>query len=181
MRVIGGRYHGRKLKGIRGDQFRPTTQMVKGAILDSLYGDVQDGSFLDLFAGSGGVGIEALSRGAGKAVFVEKSRRAADIIEENLGKCGIDPGSYAVIRNDAIDFLRREAEEGKKYRVIFADPPYSTDMAMQVMDFICNLDYRICRILIIECAQELSPPPECCANLKRIKSYGQTYVNYFRF
>ncbi|MFO7915215.1 MAG: 16S rRNA (guanine(966)-N(2))-methyltransferase RsmD [Candidatus Krumholzibacteriales bacterium] len=181
MRVIGGRFHGFRLKGIRGDDFRPTTQMVKGAILDSLYGDVQDEVFLDLFAGSGGMGIEALSRGAAKAVFVEKNRRAAAVIRENAVKCNIDPESYAIVKKDVLDYLKEEAAGGSEFNVIFADPPYSGDMAERVMEFVCGLDYRICRILIIEAGKELEPAPQYADKLKRVKNYGQTHVSYFRF
>ena len=181
MRVVGGRYHGIKLMGIRGEDFRPTTQMVKGAILDSLYGDVQNGLFLDLFAGSGGVGIEALSRGAGKAVFVEKNRRAASVIRDNADKCNIDPECYTIVRKDAIDYLKEEEYRNSRFNVIFADPPYAGDLAERVMEFVCGLDYRICHILIIEAGKKLNPSPEYADKLKRVKNYGQTHVNYFRF
>ena len=181
MRVIGGRYHGTRLKGIRGEDFRPTTQLVKGAVLDSLYGDVQDGVFVDLFAGSGGMGIEALSRGAGRAVFVERDRRAAAVIRDNAVKCNIDPASYTIVRKDAIDYLREEASGNSTFEVIFADPPYSGDMAERVMDLVCGLDYRICRVLIIESGKVLEPEPRYADKLKRVKNYGQTHVSYFRF
>jgi 16S rRNA (guanine966-N2)-methyltransferase len=181
MRVIGGKYHGMKLKGVKGKDFRPTTQMVKGAILDSLYGDIQGGEFLDLYAGSGGVGIEALSRGARRAIFVEKKPNALEALYSNIKKCGIAPGYCSVIKSDARDYLKAEAAKGKEYEVIFADPPYSGDSAGEILNIVCSLDYRICRILIIESGEELDAGRECPDIRRRTKKYGQTFVNYFRF
>jgi len=170
-----------KLEGVKGRDFRPTTQMVKGAILDSLYGEVQGGSFLDLFAGSGGVGIEALSRGAESAVFVEKRGNAAGIIKSNIERCGTGPENIRIVKGDAVDFLKNSAESREEFTVIFADPPYSAGLDEKIMGIICSLNYRICRILIIESSRELEIPPGVSGVRQRIRNYGQTYVNYFRF
>jgi 16S rRNA (guanine966-N2)-methyltransferase len=120
VRVIAGAYKGRTLRAPPGRATRPTSDRVREALF-SILGDVADARVLDLFAGSGALGIEALSRGAGHATFVDSSRRAADAIRANLHAVG-DPASDVRVE-DALSYLARA--DGT-YDLVFADPPYSS-------------------------------------------------------
>jgi 16S rRNA (guanine966-N2)-methyltransferase len=121
MRVIAGAYKGRRLTAPAGPSTRPTSDRVREALF-SILGDVSGLRVLDLFAGSGALGIEALSRGAAEAVFVESGRRAAAAIAANLRAVGDPPAT--VRSEDALAFLQRA--RGQAYDLVFADPPYSS-------------------------------------------------------
>ena len=121
MRVTGGSAKGARLRSLAGADTRPTTDMARKAIFDILGPSVEGARVLDLFAGTGALGIEALSRGAKEAVFVESSREACGLILQNLTAIGI--GANGVVRRrDAERFLAREASE--PFDLAFLDPPY---------------------------------------------------------
>ena len=123
LRVIAGSAGGIPLGCPKGDHVRPTMDQVRGAIFSSLAARVPSAKVLDLFAGTGGLGIEALSRGAAAATFVERDRRAADCIRANLAKTHLDTGADLVCL-DVFTFLARA--NGRVFDLIFADPPYTT-------------------------------------------------------
>ena len=119
MRVVAGEFKGRRLRAPRGLRTRPTADRVREALF-SMLGDVSGARVLDLYAGSGALGIEALSRGAASAVFVERDARAASAIRDNLRALELD---QAVRRQDALRFLA--ANEGT-FDLVFCDPPYDS-------------------------------------------------------
>ncbi len=121
MRVIAGRYRGHRLKAPPGRDTRPTSDRVREALF-SILGDVEGLRVLDLFAGSGALGIEALSRGAAEATFVEQSRRAAEAIRVNLAAVGHPPAS--VRTESAYSYLGRTRDG--PFDLVFDDPPYSS-------------------------------------------------------
>jgi 16S rRNA (guanine966-N2)-methyltransferase len=120
MRVIGGSAKGRRLQPVPGDSTRPITDRVKTALFDTLGADIVGCRFLDLFGGTGSVGIEALSRGAGEAVFVEISRQALRTTSENLSRTGLSERA-SVVRSDAFAFLERPNLE--PFDIIYVAPP----------------------------------------------------------
>jgi 16S rRNA (guanine966-N2)-methyltransferase len=119
VRVVAGEFRGRRLAAPRGARTRPTADRVREALF-SMLGDVSGARVLDLYAGSGALGIEALSRGAESAVFVERDPRAASVIERNLSSLGLEQD---VLRQDAVRFLRRGAGT---FDLVFCDPPYDS-------------------------------------------------------
>ena len=123
MRVIAGSFGGRRLKAPGGRNTRPTSDRVREALF-AMLGPLEGEPVLDLFAGTGALGIEALSRGAGRAVFVERDRAAATILQENLTALGIPPEAAELRRGDALAALRSARENGEAYDLIFIDPPY---------------------------------------------------------
>jgi 16S rRNA (guanine966-N2)-methyltransferase len=123
VRVVAGEFRGRRLAAPRGARTRPTADRVREALF-SMLGDVSGARVLDLYAGSGALGIEALSRGAGSAVFVEQNARAAAVIERNLASLGLE---QKVVRDDAMRFLARA--EGT-FDLVFCDPPYDSASRM---------------------------------------------------
>ncbi|HTR88897.1 MAG TPA: 16S rRNA (guanine(966)-N(2))-methyltransferase RsmD [Solirubrobacteraceae bacterium] len=123
MRVIAGRFGGRRLRAPAGGGTRPTAERVREAVF-SMLGDVEGARVLDLFAGSGALGIEALSRGAARAVFVERDRRAREALEGNLAALGLREPRASVRGEDATRALRRARELEETYDLVLIDPPY---------------------------------------------------------
>lgn len=129
MRVIAGKFRSRQLRSMPGLEIRPTSDRLRETLFNVLTaGNPQalEGSvWLDLFAGTGAVGIEALSRGAAKVYFVEKSKRASDLIRKNLDSLGVVSANYELLSQDALDAIRALAQRGTQPEYIFLDPPYA--------------------------------------------------------
>jgi 16S rRNA (guanine966-N2)-methyltransferase len=123
MRVIAGRFGGRRLKAPRGRATRPTSDRVREALF-SMLGDVSGARVLDLFAGSGALGIEALSRGAASAVFAERDRTALAALEANLSALDIGAEQAQLRPGDALAALRGARARAETYDLVFVDPPY---------------------------------------------------------
>ena len=132
MRVISGKYRGRKLFSPEGDLVRPTTDRIKETIFNVLQFRVQDAVCLDLFAGSGALGIECLSRGAKEVVFGDKSPQSIDLVKRNLQ--GIE-GNYRVI---AGDFLSVLGGLNTKFDLVFIDPPYKSNLGGIAVEYVIN-------------------------------------------
>lgn len=133
MRVITGTARGRKLKTLTGYDVRPTADSVKEAVFNIIRSDVEGRRVLDLFAGTGQLGIEALSRGAVEAVFVDASRDSVAVIKENLKLCGF---TAPVLKCDAVSYL----SSCGRFDVIFIDPPYDSDLYEKVFSSINLFD-----------------------------------------
>ena len=129
MRVITGTAKGRRLITLEGEDIRPTAAKVKGAIFNSIQFDIEGRKVLDLFAGSGQLGIEALSRGAESAVFVDSDKNAVKIIKENLAKTKLD-SLASVAQTDSIAFLTMT---DKIFDVAFLDPPYGKGLLQKAL------------------------------------------------
>jgi 16S rRNA (guanine966-N2)-methyltransferase len=128
VRVVAGRYGGRRLKAPRGRTTRPTSDRVREALF-SVLGELQGATVLDLFAGTGALGIEALSRGGAKAVFVERDAAALDALQANLGALDLTATVAEVRRGDARAALRAARKRCETYDLIFVDPPYDDAQA----------------------------------------------------
>ena len=135
MRVISGSARGRKLKVPVGNGIKPSSDRVKESIFSIVQFDIEGSRVLDLFAGTGQFGIEALSRGAKEAVFVDISKESVRLIQENLRICGFS-GSAVVYSHDALRFL----ENNEKYDLIFIDPPYDSALAAKALSKIAEFD-----------------------------------------
>lgn len=138
MRVIAGTARRLPLKTVAGDGTRPTTDRIKETLFNMLQDELYDACFLDLFAGSGGIGIEALSRGARRAVFVEKNRKAAECIRENLKFTRLaDRGELLTM--DVMAALHRLSGQAV-FDLVFVDPPYQAGWEEQVLTFLAGSD-----------------------------------------
>jgi len=135
MRVISGSARGRKLKEPAGVEIRPTSDMVKESLFDIIQFDIEGRRVLDLYAGTGQLGVEALSRGAKSVVFVDTKPDAVKLIRENLLICGFSE-TATILSRDALRYL----ESGEKFDVIFVDPPYDTSLAAQTIQKIIKFD-----------------------------------------
>jgi 16S rRNA (guanine(966)-N(2))-methyltransferase RsmD len=135
MRVITGTARGRKLREPLDNKIRPTTDMVKEAIFNIVQFDVEGRKVLDLFAGTGQLGIEALSRGAESVTFVDEATAAIRLVKDNLKSTELE-GRANVIQGDSISFLAR----GEKFDLIFLDPPYDTGLLDKALQKIIEFD-----------------------------------------
>jgi 16S rRNA (guanine966-N2)-methyltransferase len=169
VRVVAGDFKGRRLVAPRGMRTRPTADRVREALF-SMLGDVSEARVLDLFAGSGALGIEALSRGAASAVFVERDPRAAAAIERNLSSLGLD---QRVLRQDALSFLARA--EGGTFDLVFCDPPYdsASRLAGPLAERLPALTAEGARIVI---ESDKRRPLELPLPLVKERTYGDTRI-----
>ena len=136
MRVIAGSAKRTQLKTVEGMNTRPTIDRIKETLFNMLAPSLYDSNFLDLFAGSGGIGIEALSRGAVRAVFVEQNKKAMDCIKENLKKTHFEDRSQTM-QMDVLSALKRM--EGKEtFEYIFMDPPYNHEWERLVLEYLAE-------------------------------------------
>ena len=133
MRIITGSRRGRKLKTLPGDAVRPTPDRVKEALFNILQFDLEGRVFLDLFAGSGQIGLEALSRGARSAVFVDESRAAVQLVRANLAHCRLQGD---VVQGESLGYLRTCG----KFDLIFLDPPYDTGLLDKALANVVQFD-----------------------------------------
>jgi 16S rRNA (guanine966-N2)-methyltransferase len=128
VQILAGKYRRRHLQSTPSQKVRPTARRLREALFDFLGTKIVDARFLDLCAGSGAVGIEALSRGASHATFVDRSAKMCSFIESNLERCEIPKALTEVTQVDVIDFLRRAMTSEKiPWDVVFFDPPYAND------------------------------------------------------
>lgn len=134
MRIIAGSARSLSLKTVGGMDTRPTTDKIKETLFNILQGDIPGCSFLDLFAGSGQIGLEALSRGAKSAVFVENNRRAAACIADNIRFTKFD-AQAKLMQMDVLSALRR-MEGQEQFDVVFMDPPYGRQFEQQVLEYL---------------------------------------------
>ncbi|MBO1004914.1 16S rRNA (guanine(966)-N(2))-methyltransferase RsmD [Pseudogracilibacillus auburnensis] len=136
MRIISGKYKGRPLKSTAGVQTRPTTDKVKETMFNVVGPYFSEGVGLDLFAGSGGLGIEALSRGLDKVIFIDKDYAAIQTLKSNLKTCNIAQNHYEVYRNDAERALKVMAKRNLQFDIIFLDPPYHRHVLNNLLEII---------------------------------------------
>ncbi|MBC5722223.1 Ribosomal RNA small subunit methyltransferase D [uncultured Clostridium sp.] len=160
MRVISGSARGRRLKELQGMDTRPTTDKVKESLFNIIQFEIEGRRVLDLFGGTGQLGIEALSRGADHCTFVDMRKEAAALIRENLRLTGLSERSR-VVQGDALSFL---SSCGEKFDVILLDPPYHTELLEKSVERITEFDIlREHGIMICESAAERElpalPPP----------------------
>ena len=145
MRVIAGAYKGRNLKSPPSLAVRPTSDRLRETLFNIIAPRIEDVRFLDLCAGTGAVGIEALSRGARYATFVDRSRRSCQLIESNIQLCRIPEEQFEIYQMTAADFLRVPPKDAAPWDIIFFDPPYQDDY-LRTLDLLGN--YR--GLLIVE-------------------------------
>ncbi len=152
MRVIAGSARRRSLICPAGNHTRPTTDRIKETLFNILSGELYDIRFLDLFSGSGGIGIEALSRGGRECVFVEKDREALRCIRENISRTGFEDKSH-VMAMDVMRALGKLEAFGQPFEVIFMDPPYRQGWEEKIVSFLLTSSLvREDTLLVIETA-----------------------------
>ena len=179
MRVITGTARGRRLKELEGYETRPTTDRVKEGLFSAIQFDIEGRRVLDLFAGTGQLGIEALSRGAAEAVFVEQGRDAARLVTENLKLTGLADRAR-VVNGDSLAFLAGTKE---RFDLVFLDPPYASGLLEQALERLTAPGFDILTpygIIVAEhpADRRLAVPAGC--RLRKTYRYGKIAVTLFR-
>jgi 16S rRNA (guanine(966)-N(2))-methyltransferase RsmD len=175
MRVIAGSRKGHKLAAPRGLDTRPTSDRVRENIFN-LVGPVDDARVLDLFAGSGAMGIEALSRGAARAVFVEHDADAVRTIERNLDRLRLT--GARVVRGDVLRAIAQEATAGAKYDLVLVDPPYG--MLIEIQPRLArHLPPLVAADGLVVVETDARTEPELPLPVRTSRKYGQTRVTLF--
>ena len=181
MRVLAGALKGQRLVTPKGRTTRPTADQVRIACLDTLMPYLEAGDFLDLFAGAGGVGIEALSRGAPAAVFVEQDAMALRALRDNVERLGLRDRAR-VLRDDAGRAVEGLAAAGERFAVVFTDPPYDSSRAAPALAAVAGGGALLPGALVVVKHGTKAPPPESPGVLTRWKArrFGDTTLTFFR-
>jgi 16S rRNA (guanine966-N2)-methyltransferase len=179
MRIISGMSKGRKLATPKSQSLRPTSDRVKESIFNVLGEEIEGGVVLDLYAGTGNLGIESLSRGAKKVIFVEKGRHALGLIQRNLAQFGLEEKSeiLPIDANRAIGILN---QRGEYFDLIFIDPPYEKGLIEKTLTKLDSHQiYHRDSLLVIEHhRRELLPPLLNRWNLIRQRQMGDTMMSF---
>lgn len=179
MRVIAGLARGKRLKTAEGLSVRPTADRVKESIFNIIQFEVEDRHVLDLFAGSGGLGIEALSRGAADCTFVDASSEAIQVIKENVAACGFN--DRCKIKKDNYDSFVANYN-GEPFDLVFLDPPYSKGMVSHAISVLLTCDILSDRVIIMAESDREDELPEKVGPIEQKKTYcyGKTKVSIYR-
>ena len=180
MRITGGLIRGVPIKAPKGMRTRPTSDKVREAMFETLGGHVVDAEVLDLFAGSGALGIEALSRGASHAVFVDNSTHATPIINDNLKKTGLSKKGQ-IIRADFRLAIKKLEKAERKFDLIFIDPPYEGGLHEEIAAHLGKHSINHPdTIIVVEHFKKTELPHDISGiPLVRTRNYGQTALSYF--
>lgn len=181
LRVISGKARGLKLDSPKNQDVRPTTDRVKESLFNIINPYIRESNILDLFAGTGSLGIECLSRGAKNCVFVDKSKDSINIIKSNVKKARVENES-TILNIDFKDAVKRLSSQNQKFDVIFMDPPYYENMFIECLKIIdeLNLLYEDGIIIVEHDTKDLFD--ESIGNLvkSRDKKYGNTTLTFYK-
>jgi 16S rRNA (guanine(966)-N(2))-methyltransferase RsmD len=177
MRVSGGTGRGQRLKVPTGSRVRPTSDKVKQALFNILGDRVTDASFLDLYAGAGGIGIEALSRGASSVVFVDSSRESLSVVKKNIERTGFGERAQVVFAK-VESYLKKPSGP---YDIIFLDPPYAEEL-QPLLGLIAGSGIVKSGGIVVAEHFKKKPSPEKAGNLvlSRQARYGDTVLAFYK-
>lgn len=185
MRVVGGRYRGRSIKTCEGPGYRPATMKVRESVFSMLAArgaDFAHARVLDVFAGSGSLGIECLSRGAPLAWFIEKSARAAGLIRANLADLGVEKDRAKVVAKDVFVLLSKPPQA--PFDIVFMDPPYGRDLLLPAMEKALATGWIAPGAFVLaEVEAAIAAPttgPVASMELVTDREYGQTRILLWR-
>jgi 16S rRNA (guanine(966)-N(2))-methyltransferase RsmD len=181
VRIIAGAYKGRRLATPRGETTRPTADQVRIALLDTLMPRLPAARVLDLFAGAGSVGLEALSRGATHATFVERDARAVATLRANVTTLGVER-AVRVVRDDVVRALRTLRRTGERFDVVFLDPPYDGDDVAMTLDALGGGELLGDGAVVVAQHRTKRAPAASAGALAafRTRRFGETTLTFFR-
>ena len=180
MRIVAGTAKGRRLKTLKGMNTRPTADRIKESLFNVIYTSVKDAVVLDLFAGTGNLGCEALSRGASMVFFVDKSGLSIQTIKDNVNNLGFADRAQ-VYRKDVFAFLKGLSGRGPTFDLIFIDPPYGEQLLVPTIELISDMDILKDDGMVIAEHSAMDSIPQSIGQfrIKRQKMYGSTAVTFF--
>lgn len=179
MRIISGRFKGRVLTSFQADHIRPTTDRVKESLFNKWMGHVEEAQVLDLFAGTGNLGIESLSRGAQHVDFVEMNVKSIQILKKNIDLLKLSPNEFSIYKQDVLTYLKKY--QGEAYNLILADPPFTEKMAHDVMQALNASQCFDADTLIAIESHKKERIDEAYSNLYRydFNDYGDKVLSFF--
>lgn len=178
MRVISGTARGLKLKAPEGLSTRPTTDRIKESLFNIIAADLYQCRFLDLFSGSGAIAIEALSRGADKAVMVDADFKSINVIKDNVKKARVSDRAE-ILKCDVSSAISKLGARGEKFDIIFMDPPYNKNLVNSALEHIIRFDILDDQgYIIAEQSQEESIPNINGLKVSRVKDYKITKMTF---
>jgi 16S rRNA (guanine(966)-N(2))-methyltransferase RsmD len=187
MRVIAGKFRSRQLKSLKGMALRPTSDRLRETLFNVLGGLVSGARFVDLFSGTGAVGIEAISRGASEILFVENHPPAVALIKQNLESLGIRSG-VLVVKQDALQALEQLSEQRgslhSRIDLLFLDPPYAEEaLYTRVLSFLGNANFLVPNAVVIAEHRRALDLPEAFGKLERVRvlRQGDAALSFYRF
>jgi 16S rRNA (guanine966-N2)-methyltransferase len=182
MRIVGGQDRGRRLQAPRGHRTRPTAERVREALFDILGPAVRGTRVLDLFAGTGAVGIEALSRGAVRAVFVEKERQAIRALRRNLAAVGASRAAARVVAGDVAAVIPGLAQEEGPVDLVFLDPPYAGSRILETLAVLVRsgLLAEGARVVVQHFGKLVIPAIPGLVFDREPRRFGETTLTFFR-
>ena len=183
MRITGGVSKGRQLSALRGHKIRPSSERVREAIFNIIGQDLTGISVLDLFAGSGILGIEALSRGALWGLFIDRSQQSVSLIKKNLTVCGFEK-SGSILRRDLSRGLPWKHEMmRRKFGLVFIDPPYGKNMITPILDDLGGKKCLDAPVIIVAESSKFDTLPETFGEIHQvlIRTYGETKLNIYHY
>lgn len=181
LKIITGTAKGRNIKTLEGEATRPTSERIKEAMFSSIQFDIENRRVLDLFAGSGQLGLEALSRGAASVMFIDSSREAMEIVKENVKTTGLGPAKYLV--SDARNYIRK-ASGREVFDLVFIDPPYATECCSDAMRKLADGGMLAKGALVVleSGTEQIDPDAFPDFELTKTKQYGKkTALNIFLY
>ncbi len=183
MRIIGGTARGRAIKAPEGRETRPVTDMIRESLFNIWQFDIEGADFLDLFSGSGCMGLEALSRGARKVVMVDASAQAVRTIKSNLEKTGLGGRASEVLKADVLDVVGRYGRTHRTFDIVYVDPPFTVpELFPQVMEALSDGALLKDGATMAIRSEKRMEMPERIGNLEKVreKAYGASTVHFYK-
>ena len=181
MRITGGMFRGRRIQTSRTGVYRPTQDKVRAAIFNHLGGFVRGAAVLDLYCGTGSLGMEALSRGASRVVFCDQSQSAIRSLRQTLQKFDVDETAYRIVRSDAVSLCSRLSGQGDRFDLIFVDPPYEAGLYNGILVALGSMPVAGDNaVVVVEHSKRIELPGEMGRLVRYLeKAYGDTRISYY--
>ena len=183
MRITGGQIRGRRLAALRELKIRPTSDKVREAIFDLLGQDMMGLNILDLFAGTGSLGIEALSRGASRTLFIDNSSTSISLVKKNLGFCGYEASGIVLKRDLTRPLSPKAFPRLKGFGLVFIDPPYGKNLIPPVLGGLSQRQVLVPPLTVVAESSKTDELPLAIGKLEMIdtRTYGDTKITLYRY
>ncbi|MEM5786716.1 MAG: 16S rRNA (guanine(966)-N(2))-methyltransferase RsmD [Syntrophobacteraceae bacterium] len=178
MRIISGAFRGRRLLSPKSAEIRPTSDRVREAIFSIIASEIPGAQVLDLFAGTGAMGLEALSRGAASAVFVDRGTEAVRLIKENIELCKAG-NTASIIRDTVPSAIKKLAAQGRTFEVIFMDPPYGMGLVEKTIDMLDSVAAPAAIMVAEHHLKDETPSELKLWSKETERRYGDTLVSIY--
>lgn len=181
MRIVAGTFRSRKIEAPSGNRTRPTLDKVREAVFSALGGYFDGGTILDLYGGSGAIGLEALSRGMERAVFCEKNRAVVAVLKDNIRSLQVEAQTlvYPMAATQALEKMR---QNGERFDLVYLDPPYELQENGKIMLYLAkwNMLTKEARVVLEAAKEDIYESRYGCLTLYKEANYGITHILYYR-